>query len=62
MKHQLADARLGADGPLGSFVRSRRAAGLSWRRIERDLLDRTGVDVTGETLRTWFPDPVEAAS
>jgi hypothetical protein len=40
------------------FVLSRRAAGLSWRRIVLEMRDVTGarVDVSHETLRSWFPD------
>lgn len=41
---------------LETFVRSRRRAGLPWRRITRDLYDVTRVDVSYETLRGWFPD------
>lgn len=62
---RLADLLLGDDGPLEEFVRSRRKDGRSWRLIERDLLDATNreVDLTYETLRSWFPDePAEAAS
>lgn len=63
-QHQLADILLGADGPLEAFVRSRRTAGKPWRRIERDLLDATDrkVDVTYETLRSWFPDAAPSES
>lgn len=63
-KHQLADLLLGGDGSLERFVTSRRRAGRSWRLIIRDLYDATGgrVDLTYETLRTWFPDEVEKAS
>lgn len=58
----LADALLGDDGPLERFVRTRRTAGASWRTIGVALFDSTDrvIDVTGETLRTWYPDPTEA--
>ena len=37
------------------FVRYRQA-GLSYRKIARDLEDLTGVNVTSETIRMWFRD------
>lgn len=51
---ELADHLL-PDG-LEEFVTSRRAAGQSWRRIALELRDATGtvIDVTHETLRSWF--------
>lgn len=62
---RLAQICLGGDDALSEFVRSRRSEGRSWRLIARDLLDATNreVDVSHETLRTWFPDePTEKAS
>lgn len=61
---RLADLLLGEDGPLEQFVRARRVKPAddkpqrSWRLIARDLLEATGgqVDLTGESLRSWFPD------
>ena len=57
--HRLADALLGEDGPLETFVRTRRAKGRAWRLIARDLYEVTDneIDVTYESLRAWFPDP-----
>lgn len=54
--YRLADNLL--DGDLEHIVTEHRADGRSWRWIARDLYDRTGhvVDVTHETLRSWFPD------
>ena len=68
--HRLADILLGDSGPLEEFVRSRRARypKRAWRLIERDLLDATDrqIDISFETLRTWFPDaptePSEASA
>lgn len=59
--HRLADHLLGDRGPLEDFVRSRRADGRSWRLIARDLYEATdrGVDLTYQTLWTWFPDSAE---
>lgn len=56
--HQLADLLLGDAGPLERFVRERRAAGVAWRVVARELYEATDqrVDVTFETLRTWFPE------
>jgi hypothetical protein len=51
---RLADVLL--DGRLKEYVAERRAANRSWRLIARDLYEHTGVDVTYETLRRWFPD------
>lgn len=57
---QLADHLL--DGQLEAFVRDRRAKGESWRRISLDLRDAVKVDVTHETLRSWYPDSTDAAT
>lgn len=61
-KQRLAELLLGES--LEHFVRSRRADGLPWRYVARDLFDATGgeVDVTHESLRLWFPDEAKAAS
>lgn len=55
---KLADVLLGDQGPVEDFVRSRRAAGRSWRLIARDLYDATDhqIDVTHETVRSWVRD------
>ncbi len=46
-------------GQLETFVRERRAQDRAWRLISRDLWETTGgeLDITYETLRSWFPDP-----
>ncbi len=54
---RLADHMLG--GGLQEYVTSRRVKGASWRRISLDLRDDIGVDVTHETLRSWYPDTAE---
>jgi hypothetical protein len=53
---RLADDRL--DGHLREFVRSRRERipQASWRLIARELFEATGVDVSDQTVRTWFPE------
>lgn len=45
--------------PLADLVAERRSASVSWRRIAQEVLARTGVDVTGETIRVWFADRIE---
>jgi hypothetical protein len=55
-KYELADHLL--RGKLREFVESRRAGGLAWRHVASQLFTATAhkVDVTGETLRSWFPE------
>lgn len=53
--HRLADALLG-EGGLEQYVRERRQAGKSWRKITLDLRDDIALDLTYETLRGWFGD------
>lgn len=40
------------------FVTSRRAAGMSWRKIALDIRDATDkvVDITHQALFSWFDD------
>lgn len=58
---ELADIKLG--GELEHFVRSRREATprRPWRLIAIDLRDATGIDITDETLRVWFPEEEKAS-
>lgn len=51
----LADQLLGG---LEEFVLSRRAAGMSWRRIAIAIYDATDRKLmpTHESIRSWFPD------
>jgi hypothetical protein len=53
---ELIDLRLASVGGLERLVRDRRAAKVSWRKIEIEIRDRTGISVTHETLRIWFYD------
>lgn len=51
-------------GGLENFVRTRRAAGMSWRKITleiRDVTDRV-VDVTHQALFSWFDDDENGAA
>lgn len=55
---ELADLKLGDNGPLEVFVRAKRSQGHSWRSVASELNKATGgsVQVSYETLRIWFPD------
>lgn len=57
---ELADLKL--NGGLEEFVRSRRAQTprRPWRLIAIDIRDATGLDVTDQTLRVWFPEDDES--
>lgn len=57
----LADQLLGG---LEEFVLSRRAAGMSWRRIAIAIYDATDHKLmpTHESIRSWFPDGNEEAA
>ena len=56
--HTAADRLLGDAGPLEELVADRRNQGVSWRKIAAELRDLTGIDVTHETLRSWFAETV----
>ena len=56
--HTAADRLLGDAGPLEELVADRRGRGVSWRKIAGELRDLTGIDVTHETLRSWFAETV----
>ena len=56
--HTAADRLLGDAGPLEELVADRRNQGVSWRKIAGELRDLTGIDVTHETLRSWFAETV----
>ena len=51
----------GIDDGLAEYVMKRRADGVSWRRIAIQLYRDIDVDVTHETLRSWFLDKDTAA-
>jgi hypothetical protein len=54
-------AEIVTPGGLTEFVRARRAEGMSWRTITHALWAATNgdVDVSHETLRSWFPDTAD---
>ena len=58
--HQLVDHALGGPGKLAQLVTTRRTEGVSWRKIANEVRDTTEIDVTHETLRGWFLEPVSA--
>jgi hypothetical protein len=39
--------------PLSDLIEPRRREGVAWRRIALEVTARTGIDITGETLRVW---------
>lgn len=47
-------------GDLEAHVRQRRAEGMPWRAIAREVWDVTKgvIDLTDQTLRKWYPDVV----
>jgi hypothetical protein len=49
------------DGHLESFIQERRDQQVPWRLIAREVYERTGVDITAETLRSWFGQDRSAA-
>lgn len=53
---RLADHLL--PGGLEAFVKTRREAGLSWRRIALEMRDATDrvIDITHQALYSWFTD------
>lgn len=52
-RFQLLQVRLGRD--LAQYVASRYPQD-SWRVIANDLTQITGLSISHETLRTWFPE------
>lgn len=50
---RLIDARL--DGQLEGLVAGLRTGGMGWRRVAEQVTAQSGVDVSYETLRNWFP-------
>lgn len=57
--YRLVEAGLG--GSLVEYVAERRAT-MSWRAMAADLTERTGENVTYETLRAWFADRVRVTT
>lgn len=62
--YQLIETKLGE--PLVDWIDERRRPDIrpatSWRNLAAELSDKTGVEVTNETLRTWFGAEAEAAT
>ncbi len=55
---QLLTAKLGK--PLDRVVRDLRADDRSWPWIAKKITRETGVAVSDESLRRWFPEPAAA--
>lgn len=54
--YRLIDQKL--DGTLAEFVAARRPE-TSWRDIADEITRKTSVEVSFESLRTWFADRIE---
>ncbi len=54
--YRLVEAKLGG-GTLVDYVVERRGS-MSWRAMAADLSERTGEEVSYETLRNWFADRI----
>jgi hypothetical protein len=50
--YRLVELRLGRS--LAGYVGERRAAGEDWRSIVREIGADAGVEISRETLRSWF--------
>lgn len=58
--YQLIEERL--DGTtLADYIRSRRPAPATWRQLAAEIKEKTGVNVSYETLRSWFGESGSAA-
>lgn len=57
---QLVEMKLGQ--PLDGFVSARRQPRKSWRDIAAEIQEQTGVVVSHEALRTWYPDDAEQSA
>lgn len=51
-----------ATGDLAKFIQTRRAKGVSWRAMARELDEKYGVAVSYQTLVIWFDETEQAAS
>lgn len=58
--HRLIELKL--DRSLASYVEERKAAGLGFRPIAKELAKLTGVPVSYESLRTWLAEDKDAAA
>lgn len=54
--YRLIEERL--DGTLAEYVASRRPA-VSWKAMAVELTDTTGIEVSWESLRSWFADRIQ---
>lgn len=44
--------------PIGDWITAKRAEGVTWRQMARDLREATDdqIDITGEALRLWHEE------
>lgn len=54
--YRLIEERL--DGTLADYVAARRPAA-SWKSMAAELTATTGIEVSWESLRTWFADRIQ---
>lgn len=45
---------------LDDWIAERRSAGAGWRTIATALAETTSIDVSHETLRSWYPEGTPA--
>jgi len=51
-RQQLVEAKLGRD--VVEWIQERRDAGRAWPKVAYDLFEATKMEVSHETLRTWY--------
>jgi hypothetical protein len=54
--YRLIEAQL--DGTLADFIAERRPH-VPWRQLTAELTEKTGVEVSWESVRGWFADRIE---
>jgi hypothetical protein len=54
--YRLIEERL--DGTLAEYVAARRPTA-SWKTMAAELTETTGIEVSWESLRTWFADRIQ---
>lgn len=57
-KQELIESRL--ECSLQGWVKKRRAKNASWQKIADEIHGATGVTVSGQALRLWYPELIGA--